>query len=137
MSLAIFTETVLRRDRTVVLVGLGTIIVLSWAYLGYLAWDMAGIMAMEMGDTGMAMDMAADVATNLGMEMAMPAIQPWGAVDNWLMFVMWAVMMFAMMTPSAAPMVLTYTKISRRQEGTLQPVWGTAVTESVTSSGTS
>ncbi|NJN53650.1 MAG: DUF2182 domain-containing protein [Anaerolineae bacterium] len=127
MSLAIFTETVLRRDRTVVLVGLGTIVVLSWAYLGYLAWGMAGMMTMEMGDTGMAMNMATDVATNVGMEMAMPAIQPWGAVDYWLMFVMWAVMMFAMMTPSAAPMVLTYTKISRRQAGTLQPVWGTAV----------
>ena len=83
MSLAIFTETVLRRDRTVVLVGLGTIVVLSWAYLGNLAYGMSSMMTMEMGDTGMAM------------EMAMPAIQPWGAVDYWLMFVMWAVMMFA------------------------------------------
>lgn len=74
MPLATFTETVLRRDRTVVLVGLGAIVVLSWAYLGYLAWGMAGMMTMEMGDTGM----ATDVAANVGMEMAMPTVQPWG-----------------------------------------------------------
>jgi predicted metal-binding membrane protein len=36
-------------------------------------------------------------------------------------------MMFAMMTPSAAPMVLTYAKINRQQEDKLKPVWGTAV----------
>ena len=64
MSSATFTETFLRRDRSVVLAGLGLIILLSWAYMGYLAWDMANMM--DMSDAGM------------GMEMAMPAIQPWG-----------------------------------------------------------
>ena len=113
MSLVTFTETMLRRDRAVVLVGLSTIVVLSWTYLIYLAGDMSSMMVMS--DAGTAM------------EMAMPAVQPWGAVDYWLMFVMWAVMMFAMMTPSAAPMVLTYTKINRQQEDKLGPVWGTAV----------
>lgn len=127
MSLVTFTETVLRRDRSVVLIGLGTIVVLSWAYLVYLAWGMSSMMAMDMGDTSMAMGMAMDMSTNMGMEMAMPTVQPWGALDYWLMFVMWAVMMFAMMTPSAAPMVLTYTKISGRQGDDLKPVWGTAV----------
>ena len=115
MSLATITETVLRRDRAVVLVGLSTIVVLSWTYLIYLAGDMSSMKAMNMGDAGMAM------------EMAMPAIQPWEALDYWLMFVMWAVMMLAMMTPSAAPMVLTYTKISGRQGDDLKPVMGTAV----------
>lgn len=115
MSLATFTETVMRRDRSVVLAGLGVIVLLSWAYMGYLAWDMAAMMTMS--DTSMAM----------GMEMAMPAVQPWSAVDYWLMFVMWTVMMIAMMTPSAAPMVLTYTKINRQQGNKLKPVWGTAV----------
>jgi len=119
MSLATFTETVLRRDRSVVLAGLGVIFLLSWAYMGYLAWDMAHMMTMS--ETSMAM------GTEMGMEMAMPAVQPWSAVDYWLMFVMWTVMMIAMMTPSAAPMVLTYTKINRQQEDKLKPVWGTAV----------
>jgi len=113
MTLATFTENVLRRDRSVVLAGLGAIILLSWAYLGYLAWDMANMMKIS------------DV--NMGMKMAMPAIQPWGPVDYLLMFIMWSVMMFAMMTPSAAPMILTYTKIARQQKTTIKPVLGTAV----------
>ena len=117
MSLTTVTETVLRRDRTIVLTGLGILVLLSWVYLIYLAWGMMDMMPMPATGIGM----------EIGMEMAMPAIQPWGAVDYWLMFVMWAVMMFAMMTPSAAPMVLTYTKISRRQQVDLQPVWGTAI----------
>ena len=117
MSLATFTETVLRRDRTVVLTGLGLIVLLSWAYLIYLAWGMSNMMVLSQSSMGMEM----------GMEMAMPTVQPWGAVDYWLMFVMWAVMMAAMMTPSAAPMVLTYTRINRQQQANLKPVLGTAV----------
>jgi predicted metal-binding membrane protein len=97
----------------VVLAGLGLIVLLSWAYLIYLARDIAAMMNMS--------------HAGLGMEMAMPTSQPWGIVDYVLMFIMWSVMMFAMMTPSAAPMVLTYTKISRGQQAALKPVWGTAV----------
>jgi predicted metal-binding membrane protein len=117
MTIATFTETVLRRDRAVVLAGLGTIVLLSAAYTIYLAQGMAGMMDMSQASMGMEM----------GKEMAMPVVQPWSGMDYWMMFIMWAVMMFAMMTPSAAPMVLTYTKISRRQQTELQPVWGTAV----------
>jgi predicted metal-binding membrane protein len=38
---------------------------------------------------------------------------PASLVDVWLMFMMWAVMMIAMMLPSAAPMVETYVRIVR------------------------
>lgn len=113
MQSATFTETLVRRDRSVVLASLGAIILLSWAYMGYLAWDMANMMAMS--------------KTGMGMEMAMPTFQPWGIVDFWLVFIMWTVMMFAMMTPSAAPMVLMYGKINRQRQAQLKPVWGTAV----------
>ena len=113
MSLATFTEKVLRRDRSVVLVGLGLVMLVSWAYMFYLARDMANMM--NMGNTGM------------GMEAAMPILQPWGPVDYLLMFIMWSVMMFAMMTPSAAPMVLTYTKITRQKQAAFKPVLGTVV----------
>ncbi len=54
MSSATFTETILRRDRSVVLAGLGAIVLLSWAYMGYLAWDMANMM--EMSDASMGME---------------------------------------------------------------------------------
>lgn len=76
MSLAAFTETVLRRDRSTVLAGLVSIVLVSWAYIIYLARDMATMMNMS--------------NANLGMGMAMPAIQPWGAVDDLLMFIMWS-----------------------------------------------
>jgi predicted metal-binding membrane protein len=123
MSMATLTETLVRRDRTVVLSGLGAIVLLSWLYMGYLAWDMAGMM--EVGDAGMNMGTGVEMG-DTGMEMAMPSIQPWGAVDYLLMFIMWTVMMVAMMTPSAAPMVLTYTKFSRGRRAARGPARGTA-----------
>lgn len=114
---ATFTETVLRRNRAFVLSGLGAVVLLSSVYTVYLSRNMD--MMMSMGHTGM------DHA-HASMDMAMPIVQPWDTADYWLMFVMWTVMMIAMMTPSAAPMILTYTKISQRQKEA-QPVWGTAV----------
>ncbi len=84
-------EILLKRDRIVVLSGLVAIIALAWAYTFYLARDMQN------------------------MEMAMPRMEAWGVADFTLMFVMWAVMMVAMMTPSAAPMILTFAGASRRR----------------------
>lgn len=110
---ATFTEAFLRRDRAIVLAGLGLLIFLSWAYIGYLAWDMTR--TMEMADA------------NMGMGVAMPTFQPWGVVDFLLMFIMWTVMMFAMMTPSAAPMVLMYNRLNQQRQTQLKPVLGTAV----------
>jgi len=104
MTSTTITENFVRRDRLVVLAGLGVIVLISWLYIGFLAWDMASMV-----------------------EMAMPAVQPWGIVDFLLVFVMWTVMMVAMMTPSAAPMVLTYAKINRQHQAQLKPVLGTLI----------
>ena len=38
--------------------------------------------------------------------------RPWSWLDAWLMFLMWAVMMVAMMLPSASPMILLYQRIA-------------------------
>src|ERR1700730_4752199 len=73
----------LRRDRAVVLSGLAAVVVLAWAYLLF----GAGI-KMEMMDMGG------------GQMMAMPP--EWTLGYGALIFVMWAVMMVAMMLPSAA-----------------------------------
>ncbi len=89
-------EMFLKRDRWFVLAGLAGVTALAWAYLVVMAADMD--------------DMA------LG-AIAMPAVEPWSALDFWLMFVMWAVMMVGMMLPSAAPMILLYAAVSRRQRG--------------------
>ena len=89
-------EAMLRRDRGIVLVGIAVITLLAWAYIVYLARDMK---------TGMSMNS----------DMAMPMMESWSAVDSALMFVMWAVMMTAMMVPTAAPMVLVYASLNRRR----------------------
>jgi predicted metal-binding membrane protein len=87
-------ETVVRRDRIIVLSSLAVITALSWAYVSSLASGMQ----------------------DMGMEMAMPRMQAWGVTDFALTFVMWAVMMVAMMTPSAAPMVLLFAGVNRRRQ---------------------
>jgi predicted metal-binding membrane protein len=46
------------------------------------------------------------------------SVLPPRLADDWLMFMMWVVMMVAMMLPSASPMILTYAAITRRQPGT-------------------
>jgi len=85
-------EAVARRDRLVVLAALGAIAGLCWWYL----IDMA----MGMG----AMD-----------GMAGMRAQPWDLSYFLAMFAMWAIMMVGMMVPSAAPMVLIYARIQRKQ----------------------
>jgi predicted metal-binding membrane protein len=91
-------EAVLRRDRIVVLSGLAAITALSWVYVVSLASDMQ---SMNMGD--------------MGTQMTLPRMQAWGVADFALTFGMWAVMMVAMMTPSAAPMILMFAAVNRRR----------------------
>jgi predicted metal-binding membrane protein len=88
-------ENVLRRDRIIVLSGLAAITALSWVYVLSLTLEMRN---MEMGA-----------------EMTMPRMQAWGAADFALTFGMWTVMMVAMMTPSAAPMILMFAGVNRRR----------------------
>ena len=57
---------------------------------------------------------------------AMTRVQPWTATEFGLRLAMWAVMMVAMMVPSATPMLLIFSTIvrSRRtQERSFVPVW--------------
>ena len=95
----------LRYDRAIVVVGAAFIALLCWAYLFYEDWSMQH------------MDIVA---------MAMPSTGAWGLMDLLVVFAMWAVMMVAMMVPSATPMLLTFatvTRSRRTQEKSLFPVW--------------
>jgi predicted metal-binding membrane protein len=105
MQNAITLEAVLKRDRTIVVYGLVVISALAWAYMVYLAWDME----------------------HMNMEMAMPRMMAWGALDLVLLFVMWAVMMVAMMVPSAGPLILIVTAVNRKRQEREDPVLPTAV----------
>jgi predicted metal-binding membrane protein len=95
----IVIEAVLRRERAVIAAGLGAVVALAWFYL----WQGAG------------MGMSAIDMTTLSL---FPHLQPddMGEMDStWPVVVsMWWVMMIAMMTPSAAPLVLLYGFVLRR-----------------------
>src|SRR5262249_3840289 len=97
-------EAVLRRDRLIVAGALAAIVVLAWAYVLWLAADM------DMGG----MDMTGFRMIPAGIGIMAPANAPWTAIEFAFVFVMWAVMMVGMMTPSAAPMMLMYARVGRQ-----------------------
>ena len=75
-----------------VLAGVVGVTALAWAYLVYLAQSM----------------------NNMGSGVAMAQLQSWSAADFGFMFLMWAVMMTAMMVPTAAPMILLFATVNRK-----------------------
>jgi predicted metal-binding membrane protein len=106
-------EAVLRRDRLVVVAALIAVIALSWTYL--LAGAGMGMSAFEMtrmSQLGMAGGMS-------GMAMMTPTV--WTPGYAVLMFFMWWVMMVAMMLPSAAPMIILFATVNRKQRETGHP----------------
>ena len=112
-------EAVVRRDRLVVVSALTAVIALSWAYL--LAGAGMGMSAFEMtrmSQLGMAGGMA-------GMAIMTPAV--WTPGYAVLMFFMWWVMMVAMSLPSAAPMILLFATVNRKQRETGHPYVATSI----------
>ncbi len=103
-------EAMLRRDRVVVMAALGVLAGLAWAYIGYLALDMQR------------MDGGA-----IGVDAAMPRIEAWNLVDLATLFVMWSVMMVAMMLPAVSSMLLAFATINRRRRERQEPYVATAV----------
>jgi predicted metal-binding membrane protein len=109
-------QTVLRRDRTIVVAALAVLTALAWAYVLWLADDM------RMGG----MDMAGFRMVPAGRGLMMAAEDPWEAVEFVFVFAMWAVMMVGMMTPSAAPMILLYARVARQAAAQGKPLAATA-----------
>ena len=72
--------------------GIIVVVVVPWAYVVYMVWGMANM----------------DVAVNW---LLMPRMSNWGIADIALVFVMWAVMMAAMMLPSAVPLLSLLARI--------------------------
>jgi predicted metal-binding membrane protein len=95
-------ETLFRRDGLLVMGALGALVLLSWIAL------LAG--------AGTGMDPAA--MSGWSMPFALPAAQSsqWTPLYWLIAFFMWAVMMVAMMLPSASPMVLLYARVVRQAE---------------------
>jgi predicted metal-binding membrane protein len=108
-------DRVLRRDRMVVAAALALLSATAWAYTLRLA-DSMRMGGMDM--TGYRMIP--------GLDLMVPAIEPWGGVEVGFVFVMWAVMMIGMMTPSAAPMILLYARVGRQAAAQSKPFAATA-----------
>jgi predicted metal-binding membrane protein len=91
----------LKRDRAIVLAALGTVAVLAWAYLLWLASTMNPPA------------MPADSMAGMDAMMA-PEFAPWTVAHFLFVFAMWAVMMVGMMLPSVSPTILIYTQFARQ-----------------------
>src|SRR5215470_7858126 len=87
VRLEMLLESLLRHDRFIVIAGLAVVTVVSWWWILAMSGDMYGSM------TGASAWAMAPV---------------WDLQHLLLLFAMWAVMMTAMMLPSAAPMVMLY-----------------------------
>jgi len=85
------------QHRVVVGVGLAAATTVSWAYLFFLGARMA----------------------TMGSPFAMPMTSAWTGHDFALMWTMWAVMMAAMMIPSAVPMISAYSATIEAKNSTL------------------
>jgi predicted metal-binding membrane protein len=87
---------ILKRERAIVVLGMAGIVALAWTYLICMDWGMRHM--------------------NIGMKMViMPAMQYWNAWDLVLVFLMWTIMMAAMMVPAASPVILLFAEINRRR----------------------
>jgi len=91
-----FIVSALRYDRAIVLGGLAAATALAWVYL--LLGAGVGMEMMDMGG-GQMMAMAPE----------------WTLAYGLVVFLMWAVMMVAMMLPSAAPVTLLVASIARKR----------------------
>ena len=99
----VMTESVTQRtaSRPLTASVLFAVTAICWAYLILLRWNTG-----DMSATGPMNDMG---ATGVGRPaFSMPMTSSWTAGDIVLMWTMWAVMMAAMMTPSAMPMIHAY-----------------------------
>ena len=97
-----------RYDRVVVLGGLIAVAAAGWAYTLYDYYLM----------NNLPMDLMWMPPTGGGQ---------WALMDFWLTFVMWTVMMVAMMTPSAIPMVMVFARVQKNKRARQQPYTSTFI----------
>ena len=127
------------KDRMIVYVGVAIVLLFSWLYILGMGWHMNTLpfinnttMSMEMPSdsmnmndngmnmnkqemNGMTMNQKSDMITEILTWMP-PLGNMWALKDFFLLFMMWAVMMIAMMTPSILPMLMLYTTLNARKK---------------------
>ena len=96
------------QDRLLIAGALGVALLFCWGYLLYMVWGMVH------------MDVGADM-------LIMPRMTEWREADVLLVFLMWTIMMAAMMLPSSAPMISVYARIARERSKSRQAFVATFV----------
>jgi predicted metal-binding membrane protein len=94
----------LQREQLLVFSGLALITVLAWVYMLHMAWGVVG----------------------KGMDINLACLGHWGPGDLAHMFIMWSIMMVAMMVPSASPMIIIFATVNRQRskmQGPFIPTW--------------
>ena len=95
------------------LVAVGLIIVgllsVGWAYFGYMAW------AVDASATGLPHHHHAAHSHGGLWSPPVGSETPWGAFDFAMLFVMWVMMMLAMMLPAVTPFVFLYARLSHQR----------------------
>lgn len=110
-------EAFLQRDRKIVGWALASLVILSWTYIfvgggtGTPAFQMSGL----------------PTAPHVSDPMAAMQPLPWTVGYALLIFVMWWLMMLATMLPSAAPMILLFAALTRKQVESRAPFMGTGL----------
>lgn len=97
------TDTSILEDRKIVAGGLFFVAAIGWLYVFYMAWAMENMHLVDMW---------------------MPprgGTRAWTVWDLFMLFIMWLTMMLAMMTPTAAPMVMMFTTVNRQKKLRQQP----------------
>jgi predicted metal-binding membrane protein len=104
-------DSILKRDRLIVIVILAATTLLAW---GYMVRE-----ANAMNLTG--------ACCCAGMKMSGPDTHPWDTATLVPLFLMWAEMMVAMMLPTATPMILTFAKVQRNRREEQRPFIATGI----------
>ena len=113
-------ESLLRRDRLILLMGLVLVVALA------AAWVVSGV---GMGMSALDMTTTPALSSTAGSQAGgmMMAHAVWTPGYALLMAAMWAVMMTAMMLPSAAPLLLIYLRMARNADARGVPLAPTGI----------
>ena len=128
------------KDRMTVYIGVAAVLLFSWLYIIGMGWHMNTLPfidnpttmsmdtpgnSMEMDKGGVDMQEGKSHTMNMNQESSMiteiltwmpPMGNIWMFSDFFLLFMMWSVMMIAMMTPSILPMLMLYTTLNSRKK---------------------
>ncbi len=112
-------EAVIKRDRNVVLIGLVTVIAVTAVFIIFMARQMASPYPNSYGFT--LLDKISAICGPVANASAL------GGPGFLMLFTMWSVMQVAMMSPTAVPMVLMYSKIERHRQPQRNPYFSTGI----------